>query len=143
MLMDVVPIALFVFYYLWVCLQRFLHWQRLKTAWVILLVAGSTALMQLIPSPFNLNQSISYLPCLAAIIYLGLRMKVIHHESAETFFIAATWFAVSLFFRVVDMALCDIIFIGTHFLWHVCNSVVLVFLTKIIIEHPPLTLRNN
>lgn len=143
MFLDVIPIGMFVFYYLWVVMQRFLHFNRLKVFFLILCFAASAWLMQLIPTPYNLNNSAVYLPCLAAIIYLGLRMKAIKHDSAETFFIAATWFAVSLFFRIIDIALCDITFIGTHFIWHMCNSFVLVLLTRLVIEHPLLTLRNN
>jgi len=143
MLMDVIPITLFVFYYLWTAFRRFLHWGNGQTFLLLLLFGGCTWLIGLIPAPYNLNNSAPYLPCLAAIIYLGMRMKDIRHESAETLFLAATWFSVSLFFRIIDMALCSLIFTGTHFLWHLCNSVVLCVLTKVIVEHTPLTLRNN
>jgi hypothetical protein len=143
LLADVIPIGLFVFYYLGVTLRRFLHWSTPKIALALLVFAGAAMLMQCIPDPYNLNHSATYFPCLAAIIYIGLRMKAIHHESAETFFIAATWFSVSLFFRIIDIAMCDTIASGTHFLWHICNSVVLVLLTRLVIEHPPLTLRNH
>jgi Ceramidase len=142
LLADVLPISLFVFYYLWVVLRRFLHWGAGKTGFALLVFAGTAWLMEAIPDPYNLNHSAPYFPCLAAIIYIGLRMRAVRHESAEAFFVAATWFAVSLFFRIIDIAMCSILVTGTHFFWHLCNSVVLALLAKQIIEHPPLTLKD-
>jgi hypothetical protein len=44
---------------------------------------------------------------------------------------------VSLVFRTVDEAVCTAIPIGTHFLWHVCNAIMLYLLLAALIRGAP------
>jgi hypothetical protein len=138
---DIIPIILFVMYYFWVALQRFLHWPLQPLCVALCALAFTSSAMFQIPAPYNFNGSIPYFPCLIALVLIGHRLKAIHHEATLSFFIAATWFGISLFFRIIDMEFCRILFTGTHFLWHLCNGMVIYIITKAIIEKPPLTLR--
>jgi hypothetical protein len=39
--------------------------------------------------------------------------------------IAAAVFVTSLIFRVIDLDICGLLPVGTHFLWHILNAVVI------------------
>lgn len=56
------------------------------------------------------------------------------HAAGTALLVAACVFAVSLVFRSVDNAVCGIVPVGTHFLWHVLNAVVLFVLMRAAIE---------
>lgn len=47
------------------------------------------------------------------------------HARGTLLLVAAAVFSTSLVFRSVDQAVCDLVPIGTHFLWHALNAVVL------------------
>jgi len=49
---------------------------------------------------------------------------------------AAAIFAVSLSFRTVDRMLCGAFPLGTHFVWHLLNAVVLYLLLRTAIRAP-------
>jgi hypothetical protein len=44
--------------------------------------------------------------------------------------LAAVIFAISLTFRTVDIAICPQFPLGTHFIWHILNAVVLYVLLR-------------
>ena len=72
-----------------------------------------------------LNGSLGYAPALLFVLGLG----VWHFKKAaiERFGLLAAGltFIVSLTFRSIDMQICDMLPIGTHFLWHTLNGCVL------------------
>ena len=43
--------------------------------------------------------------------------------------------AVSLGFRTVDEAVCGAVPIGTHFLWHLLNAVLLGWMIRVLVRH--------
>lgn len=47
------------------------------------------------------------------------------HAAGTALLLAAATFALSLVFRSIDVAVCGWLPVGTHFLWHVLNAVVL------------------
>jgi hypothetical protein len=49
--------------------------------------------------------------------------------------LATGLFLVSLAFRSVDNVVCDVVPIGSHFLWHVLNALLLYVLMSGLIEH--------
>lgn len=131
MMADVFPIVIFVSYYIFVSFTRLLEW---KTTQALTLVGGFIALgiyADGIVPPYNLNGSLPYIPCLVIIFYLWRKMR--HTGAALLFRNAFLGFALSLAFRTFDMALCSTISSGTHFLWHVCNGIVLYLLVKALI----------
>lgn len=141
LLMDVVPIGIFVFYYLWVVFKRFLHWSRNKILVSLGLFAAVEYLVSMIPPP-NFNGSLSYFPCLLAIVFIGRELQKRRCVvEAEYFFKAGAWFAVSLSFRILDNAICSLLPMGTHFAWHICNSMVLYTLVNAVIHKPAVTLK--
>src|SRR5271166_984816 len=99
-LLDVIPIALFVYLYLYLALRRFLN-LRLGVAVSILaaFVVFSRALSWIVPPGF-LNGSHDYLPPFAALMIVGLLVRTDH--TRRSILIAAAVFLVSLAFRTID-----------------------------------------
>lgn len=134
MIGDVVPIALFTFYYLWVALRKLIGLRSLITCACLIAFAAIAAQMPHIPEPYRFNGSVAYFPCLAALLIMGIYLRKRRHPASLVILKATGWFLLSLTFRSLDMALCDSISIGTHFLWHSINGYVLYLLTKAIIR---------
>jgi hypothetical protein len=137
MWLDIFPISLFVYFYLWVVLRQLLgiHW--LKAAANLIIFTMLVGLIDQVPAEFRLNGSIGYLPCLLAMYSISTHLRLRGHQAANILLKAALVFAVSLTLRTMDMATCDILPIGTHFLWHILNGVVLYLLARAVIEQRP------
>jgi hypothetical protein len=87
-----------------------------------------------------LNGSFGYLPALAAMLAIGAWLTVRRHPTAPYVLGASLIFMISVTFRATDRIWCnDIAFmdkaIGTHFLWHTCNSIVLFLLVLAAVRH--------
>jgi hypothetical protein len=127
-LLDVIPIALFVYGYLFLALRRFLRLQRLATGGILLaFIAASEGLSFAVPPDF-LNGSTGYLPPLAALITVGILTG--ESRVGPSILLAAAVFLVSLVFRTIDRAVCGGFPIGTHFIWHLLNAGVLYILLR-------------
>jgi hypothetical protein len=127
-LFDTVPIATFIYGYLFLALRRFL--QLSLTASLALL--GAFALFSygeaaIVPRG-TLNGSHAYLPAFAALLavaWLARRQQV-----GKIMLGAAGVLALSLAFRSIDINICAAFPLGTHFLWHSLNGVVLYLLLR-------------
>jgi hypothetical protein len=87
-----------------------------------------------------LNGSFGYLPALAAMLLIGAWLAVRRHAATPYVLGAAMVFMVSVTFRATDRIWCNTISfmdkaVGTHFLWHTLNSVVLFLLLLAAIRH--------
>jgi len=152
-LADVIPIGLFMLVYLGFALNRFLS---VPPGWTVLLVLifaglvgaamqihcwdGGIGLRGAAPDAKPcLNGSMAYLPALGALIIVGMVAAERHHKAAPYILGAAVVFAVSIFLRSVDLAFCDRLLIdgrevGTHFIWHLLNAVVIFLLLRASLE---------
>jgi hypothetical protein len=131
MLADVIPIAIFIYGYLLLALRRFLHLSPgVAIAIVVGYAAGAQALSWLAP-PRALNGSIGYLPALVAMVAMA---RVTHGRVRRGLELAVMIFTVSLALRTIDLAACETFPVGTHFLWHLLNAVVLYVLLRTAIR---------
>jgi len=134
MLADVIPISLFVFAYLWVALRRLLGLSQVLAA----IGLGGFALLSwavaLLPAGLQFNGSVSYFPCLAALIAIAFLVRKTAPQIAKTLAMAAACFAASLTLRTWDAALCESFALGTHFFWHIFNGIVLYLLGMSLLQ---------
>ena len=123
MLLDVIPIGLFIYGYFLLALRRFLllSWPA-ALALLIGFTALSLSLASLVPREV-LNGSSGYFPALAALIILGWMLR--RNKVGQAMLAAAGIFVVSLIFRIADLDACAAWPLGTHFLWHLLNAAVL------------------
>jgi hypothetical protein len=123
--LDVLFILAFIYVFLGCFLRRVARWRWPAVA------AGLAAywlFARALTAPFPpgaLNGSYSYLPPLAALALLGVWAARRGHASARRLGAAAGVFTVSLALRTIDQTVCDAWPLGTHFLWHCLNAVVL------------------
>ncbi|TGD94990.1 hypothetical protein [Methylobacterium nonmethylotrophicum] len=141
MLADVIPIALFIHAYFFLALRRFLGVSALPALAGTLAFAVAAALFE--PALAGLagrplgplsNGSIGYAPAALALFGVGaasLRAgnRAGHRDGAALIGLGVL-FLVSLTARTLDPALCPLLPIGTHWLWHLLNAGVLYGLVR-------------
>lgn len=136
-LADVLPILLFIIVYLVLICRR---WFGLGWRWSLALglaylpvslgarlvwrtVAGGTGALG------------AYLPALAALLGCALLLARRRHPASPWLAAAAALFALSLAFRSLDLPLCAAVPMGTHFLWHLLNGILLAFLLRAMLSY--------
>ena len=140
-LMDIIPIALFINLYLLSALRRLLAlpWRAVAGWWGAYFAAGLAARLLL---PANLfNGSVIYAPTLIALALLALATSRRNPAIGRTMRLALGVWTISLLLRTADLAICANVPIGTHFLWHLLNSWVLWRLLILLIDHHRETFR--
>lgn len=139
---DVIPIAVFVFAYLYVALRWYVRQGRV----IAFGVAAAVALAgQAMPPWFN--GSFGYAPVLLALWIVGLALWARRHTAMGWVLAAAATFSVSLVFRTLDGgagcfvhpagATQPLFVIGTHPVWHILNAAALYLLLRAAVENPP------
>jgi hypothetical protein len=127
-LADVIPIAVFIYGYLFTALRRFLLLSSLTSAAVVAVYAvGAQTLSSLAP-PRVLNGSIDYVPALIALAAVAWAARQQGWRRSLAF--AVVLFTLSLALRSIDLAVCDAFPLGTHCIWHVLNAAVLYVLLR-------------
>ncbi len=126
-LLDVVPIGIFIYGYFLLALRRFLHLSWPAAIAGLLGFLALSVLTDQVPRSV-LNGSSGYLPALAALIVIGAIVRTTAWGRAMLQ--AAGLFAVSLILRTIDLAICNAVPLGTHFLWHICNAIVLYLVLR-------------
>ena len=156
-LADIGPIGLFMLTYLVYAIRRFAGATWFFTAAAIAAFIAAMAMafnvhcwegrvgftLANVPAGARaqcMNGSLGYGPALAAMLLLGGWLAVKRHKAAALMLAAAAAFAVSLTLRSLDQQLCaEWTFMGhrmgTHFLWHLFNSVTLFLLLVAAIRH--------
>ncbi|WFE88884.1 ceramidase domain-containing protein [Roseibium porphyridii] len=133
-LADVLPIAIFIHVYLFFALKRFLT----VTWWLaLLIVVGfflATPFVAQAIAPL-VGSSAGYVPALVAIFVVGALFRAQNARLGAQVLITGIVFALSLAFRMLDEPICNHFAVGTHFLWHILNSIVLFALLRVLILH--------
>ena len=123
MMLDVIPIGIFIYGYFLFAMRRFLALSWFPViAGVAAFAVLSTTLAAWVPRSV-LNGSSGYFPALAALFAIGWLRR--HTQAGRAMLAASAVFVVSIVFRVIDIDVCSALPIGTHFLWHILNAVVI------------------
>jgi ceramidase len=120
--LDLLPIFVFQLAFLWIYARRELRWRALPSAVLVAAFLAIALYARQFEEP--LNGSITYAPALVTLFALGLHHRAIH-RGEPLLLVAAGVFTLSLFLRTIDVAACTRFPLGTHFLWHLLNGVVL------------------
>ncbi len=133
-LMDVIPITLFIHIYLIAAMRHLLNfsWVRIGIWW--LLYVGVTILAQITLSPDLLNGTIMYIPTYLTLMVLTTTVWSRDHEAGRAFLAMLGLWTLSLTFRTLDTNLCAALPIGTHFLWHTLNAWMLYRFVMILVR---------
>jgi hypothetical protein len=128
MLLDVGPIGVFIYGYFLLALRQMLglSWS-LSIASTAAFAVLSTGIASYVPREM-LNGSTGYFPALAALLVFGSMLR--DSLQGRAMLAAAGVFVVSVTLRIIDLDICPAFALGTHFLWHVLNAVVLYLLLR-------------
>lgn len=135
-LADVLPILTFILIYIFAATRDFLG----ARPWVAgLAVAAffpwSEALMPLLALIPGIGSSAGYGPVPLLILLYALLLRRRAPATARSLAIGAGILTLSLIFRTLDQPLCDQVLIGTHFLWHILNAVMLGWMIEVYRRH--------
>ena len=144
MLADVVPIAVFMLFYLGLAARRYLglSWRGI-TLCLAGFVLAAAAIGRLAAPLGPWGGSLGYLPALLALpaVALALRATARGALADERRAIAAALertaiiFLGSLALRSIDPQVCAAVPVGTHFGWHLLNALVLYRLIVTALRH--------
>lgn len=133
---DVVPIVIFVLLYVFAANLHFWRWPL----WLSLLgtaafIPYAAATIPVFDALGFLGSSASYgpVPLLIAIYAFALRNR--HPETARGLAIGVAILCLSLTFRTIDEPLCPSFPMGTHFLWHCLNGLMLGWMIEVYRRH--------
>jgi hypothetical protein len=131
---DTIPILLFINVFLLSFLVRLGGARWLGTlAFFAIFQLLNRSVAGAFPPDF-LNGSIFYGPAWATLLVMAAFLAARKNPAARDVAAAAVVFTASLVFRSIDRAVCPDFPIGTHFLWHVCNAIVLYLLLAALIR---------
>lgn len=145
LLADVVPIAVFILVYFALAMRRYFSaawlWAIMATIGFQLAAAGAGAAWASVVAARGsdpLNGSFGYMPALAAMLIMGalLSRRPASVRSGRALLLGAAVFAASLTFRTLDNAACSVVPMGTHFMWHCLNAVLLYLLCVALFGAP-------
>lgn len=135
-LLDVAPIAGFVFFYIYLANRSYWGWSRAISAGGLVLFVPYAAIVAWglgdLPVVGGSALYIS-VAVLIALYAAALRRRL--PEVARGLAIGAGLLFLSITFRAVDGPLCDLWPIGTHFLWHLLNAVMLGWMIVVYHRH--------
>lgn len=134
---DSGPIMIFILSYFAIAMRYFGGYGWVKSLLLMLgFVVGMVALSAALrPFHATFNGSQSYFPAFVALMAVGIWLKTRHHAAGRWLIGVAAIFALSLTFRSIDQTVCARWALGTHWLWHVLNGVVLGTLITALIRH--------
>jgi len=136
MIADVVPIAIFILVYIYAANRDFWGLSRraalMGTALFLPYAALLTPLFSALPF-FHISSAYWPVPLLIGIYAIALRTRA--PRTARGLGTGAAVLTLSLVFRSLDMPLCPQIPLGTHFLWHSLNAVMLGWMIETYRAH--------
>lgn len=146
-LADVIPIWSFVAAYVLLVIYRSSDHNLPKTlriAAITLAVIGTVfwftsqdVTTDTVAAPARFNGSLQYAPALIALVAFAIITLLRKHPARLYVVGAALTFFVSLVFRSIDLSTCSATGLGTHFMWHLLNGLMVGLLLQALVRHFP------
>ncbi|ALN72097.1 ceramidase domain-containing protein [Aureimonas sp. AU20] len=132
-LADVLPIALFIYGFFALALHRLVGLRLTASLFGTLAFALAGQFGAPLAEPL-LGSSAAYLPALLALLGIGAWLVWEGRPGGRGLLWAAGIFTLSLAFRMMDEPLCPRWPLGTHFLWHGLNALVLALCLRVALR---------
>jgi hypothetical protein len=133
---DVVPIVVFILLYVFAATRDFLGMSLGWTAGVTVLflpyAAATGAVFAMMPF---FQVSAAYWPVPVLILVYAALLGNRAPATARGLAIGAVILIASLVFRTIDEMVCEAVPLGTHFLWHILNGVMLGWMIEVYRRH--------
>jgi len=131
LLLDVVPIMLFLLAYLWVYTRTVMRLPVAATLGLFVLYFASTYAAFRVPVVFR--RSVGYAPVLLFLSGLGIYHCLKIRHGRWLLLAAAGVFTLSLGFRSYDHAAAAYVPMGSHCMWHILNGAVLYLTLRALV----------
>ncbi len=135
--LDVAPILIFILVYIFAATRDFLGlsgWRPWAAVVAFVPYAALTVPVFAALMPF-LGSSAGYAPIPLLILGYAAALRQQAPATARGMTLGAVILVASLTFRTLDYPLCDLVPVGTHFLWHVLNGVMLGWMIEVYRRH--------
>jgi hypothetical protein len=134
--LDVGPILIFVLIYLFAATRDFLGLSGWRPwASVIGFFPYAALMVPVFSAALPLGSSAAYAPIPVLILGYAAVLRGQARETARGMALGAGILVVSLAFRTLDRPLCDTFPLGTHFLWHILNGLMLGWMIGVYCRH--------
>lgn len=125
---DVLPILIYQLVYLWLYCREIVGIRVTITVGFVL--AYFLAAIYSRQFPDILNGSLMYAPATVVLLVLGIYHFTTRRIERYVLLGATGVFVFSLASRTLDHAVCPYFPLGSHFMWHACNALVLYLLLR-------------
>ena len=135
-LMDVVPILGFILLYVFAATRDFLGARPwVAGAVTVAFIPYAAVLVPVFAMIPGLGSSAGYMP--VPLLILGYAALLVRRApaTARGMAIGAAILLLSLFFRTIDGPICARLPLGTHFLWHILNGIMLGWMIEVYRRH--------
>ena len=135
--MDVGPILIFILLYIFAATRDFLGLSPWWAAGAVLAFFPYAALTVPVLSaamPF-LGSSAGYAPIPVLILAYAAALWRRSPATAKGMALGAAILVISLTFRTLDEPLCEYVPLGTHFMWHILNGLMLGWMIEVYRRH--------
>ena len=131
LLADTVPIMIFIILYLYLAIRFYLEQTQVISAFSIFLFLFLNYSL----SYFGIEEISSYLMALFSMLIVAcIAYRKNKRDISYGLFLSSLIFMVSLGFRQLDLFTCAQFSYGTHWIWHILNSILLYTLVILFIE---------
>ena len=135
-ILDVTPILIFILTYIYAANRRFLVWsKRMSITGVILFLPYQFLVVSILSSIQFFGSSAQYVPVAILIFFYSALLHKSKTNLSRELFVGATILSLSIFARTIDEPLCLIVSVGTHFIWHILNAIMLAWMIEILRRH--------
>ena len=133
---DVLFILCFTIFYLFAATKDFLGAPKSIAILISIGFLPFSIVVDWLTSPLTfLGSTRIYIPILILVIFFSILIYTRIPTVSRGLTLGALILMASMLARVVDVPLCQAIPIGTHFLWHVMNAVMLAWMIEVYRRH--------
>ena len=138
-LLDVLPILFFQLTYVWLYCREIAKVRAIFVFSIVLAYLFAVFIGR--QFPHILNGSLIYGPAIIVLLVLSVYHATVLRVERYVVLTATAVFMVALICRTIDIAICPYFPLGTHFLWHVCNAIMLYLLLRAFVANLSIKLR--
>jgi len=128
---DTLPIMIFILIYLYIAVRFYLKQNNFVAAAALIIFLSLNVFLGYV----GIEEISSYLTALFAMLLISVISLMRNEiEISKWLFISSIIFIISLTFRQLDNFACSYMSVGTHWIWHISNAILLYSLVLLFIE---------
>jgi hypothetical protein len=134
-LMDVAPILAFILYFLFLSNRDILNMRWPLNLTLCVAFFPFAAIVGRIFINYGMGSSGAYAPVVVMLIlYAGFTASA-SRQISRGFWEGACFLAISLYLRSMDLGICEVVPMGTHWAWHLINALTLGHMIAVYHAH--------